>query len=442
MVASQETQAHGDESVPPPSHPSAPLPRAKRDIQVEVLRLVAIFGISVFHTFQPWFNEIAYNVPGAPGASALSMSALALFLLGLISLLGAMGNSIFYMISGFFLIPRMAADSVRPGYWKRQFLSTLRRVAVILVSVALYWGIGLVLHRLFGLTSASLTNWKWMLSGFEFVWLYLLFVILAPFAAWVQRRMETWPEIVALLFVTVMGFNVYIAFWNQGGLSRSINDWRKLMSALTYLVAFLLAGVIADEWEFVKGSGSFFLFSMIFVSVLVEFVSAIGLDRAVIGALSFKSTSVLSLLLATAALIFAFERRDAARAREEEREAAGLTVSQPRWYAPVRALASGILGLYITQSLFFEDWKRLCDPLLEGILHVPVSARGGKSPFSEGVLLLHGSIPSGSASPSSPGTVLLFVLAGIGLSLVFALVLLVIDLIVRQPILRALRLIR
>jgi hypothetical protein len=415
---------------------AAPLPRAKRDVHVEILRLCAIVGIAVFHTFQPWFNSIAYGVSSDARTETLECSTFALFLLGCISLLGAMGNSVFYMISGYFLLPRMSRDSDQPGYWSRQLKVTLRRAAVIAVSVALYAIIGLVLHGLFGVSSASMHNWHWAVDGLEFIWLYLIFIVVAPVIGWIQRRLLTWPDLVILLLITVMGFNTYIAFWDQGDFQRGLFDWRKLMSGLTYFVAFLLGGVIAQQWEILRGQAKLIRFGVVFLSILAELVCALCMDRRLIGSLSYKSTSLLSLLLAAATVIFTFSQRDVA---------AHVTATAPakttRWSAGtiVRSLASGILGFYILQSLFSNEWHRLTIWTLNAIMAMaPVPSQS----VPNGAFLLNQAVPSGTWTSLPLGVIMLFFLTGIVMSVVFAGVILALDLLIRRPILVVLHLVR
>lgn len=428
---------------------AAPLPRAKRDVHVEILRLCAIVGIAVFHTFQPWFNSIAYGVSSDAHTQTLECSTFALFLLGCISLLGAMGNSVFYMISGYFLLPRMARDSDQHGYWSRQLKVTLRRAAVIAVSVALYAIVGLVLHRLFGISSASMHNWHWAVDGLEFIWLYLIFIVVAPVIGWIQRRLLTWPDLVILLLITVMGFNTYIAFWDQGDFQRGLFDWRKLMSGLTYFVAFLLGGVIAQQWEILRGQAKLIRFGVVFLSVLAELVCALCMDRRLIGSLSYKSTSLLSLLLAASAVIFTFSQRDLAayRAQDDVTHAAATTVTatapakSTRWSAGtiVRSLASGILGFYILQSLFSNEWHRLTIWTLDAIMAMaPVPSQS----VPNGSFLLNQAVPSGTWTASPLGVIMLFFLTGIVMSVVFAGVIVALDLLIRRPILVALHLVR
>ena len=98
----------------------------RRDIEVEVLRIVSILGIAVFHTFLPWINALFHNMDDGVGigASGMTTSFTALCLLALIALLGSFGNNVFFMISGFFIMPSLEKDSRTPGYWKRQTRKT------------------------------------------------------------------------------------------------------------------------------------------------------------------------------------------------------------------------------------------------------------------------------------------------------------------------------
>ena len=83
-----------------------------RNLSIEALRLVAIAGIAIFHTFQPWF---AAATDGTWQAGAPALAAL-----GCVSLLGAYGNNVFFLISGMFLVPRAADASSERGYWRDQ----------------------------------------------------------------------------------------------------------------------------------------------------------------------------------------------------------------------------------------------------------------------------------------------------------------------------------
>ncbi len=79
-------------------------PKAARNIPIEALRLIAVAGIAVFHTFQWTFQ--------ATCVGAVEYAPLAMFpysgVLGFINLLGCWANEVFFMISGYFLIASAA----------------------------------------------------------------------------------------------------------------------------------------------------------------------------------------------------------------------------------------------------------------------------------------------------------------------------------------------
>ena len=106
-----------------------------------------------------------------------------LAVLGVIALMGAWGNHVFFMISGFYLIPSLARRSTQAGYWLDALRGTVRRVLVIAVSVVLVAVVALALVAVVALAFDAwvmpLVNvhlvWQWTL-GIEFVWLYAAFV--------------------------------------------------------------------------------------------------------------------------------------------------------------------------------------------------------------------------------------------------------------------------
>ena len=112
---------------------AAHTPRAVRNARVEALRLAAIVGISLFHTMMPWTAQALCDP--AAGCSRigdlLGSEPAVLAVLGVIALMGAWGNHVFFMISGFYLIPSLARRSTQAGYWLDALRSTVRRVLVI-----------------------------------------------------------------------------------------------------------------------------------------------------------------------------------------------------------------------------------------------------------------------------------------------------------------------
>ena len=385
--------------------------RRARQWHVEALRLVAIGGIAVFHTFVPWFDKMAYGAPFPTDCRGLSTSFWGLFLLGCINLLGAMGNAIFFMISGYFLLPSMARDSHRSGYVARQGLKAARRATVIITTIALYGVLTVSLVALLHIPGPDFHTTRWLVMDLEFVWLYLLFVIVAPLVALAQDRWSVWPFVLTVVFIVVFALNGYVAFFSQDGINHALDGWRKWLSAATYFVGFCVAGLMNQHRVILRRWGTASLWWAIGVSVVIELgVSALK-SPWLSGAISFKSTSFLSFWLALSSLscaVLAHSKCAVARgagARHASR------LSDDRFGpAVVRLLASGILGFYVFQSMLTRFWHSFIIPILNG--------------------LVAGSSVSFSAT-------LLFVVAGIAASLLYAAVLLCVDRVVRQPVTRA-----
>lgn len=379
-----------------------------RNLNVEVLRLVAIVGIAVFHTFQPWFNTVAYGIDSGVTATGLESSAWALFFLGVINLLGATGNHIFFMISGYFLLPHMAEESTHRRYWRAQYLSVARKLGVIAVSVAFYAALALAIDAWFvDIPGVSLTHFGWLVGGLEFVWVYAALLLGAPVAGWLQKHLPGWPALLVVLFLAVTAANLYVAFFNQGSVTRSLFEWRKLLSAVTYLVGFLLAGFVAQYWDHFRRVGLSLLVGGIFLVVVPVGALAAGRDAELIGAMSFKSTSLLSLLLALGALI----------ATMMHTGVEVLPADRGRWERVVRAGAAGILGFYIMQSVFGSLVNTWIHSLLDPVLRL-----------------------WGSETSVSGGGVFLFLVTGCVVSCVLGVAMVGFDWLTRRPLLRSVRL--
>ena len=116
-----------------------------RNLNIELLRCVAIFSIAIFHTFVPYFNALAYGALTSGISTGMKNSFIALWGMGLINFLGSMGNFIFYMISGFFLIPH-AIKEIGHGFWMGQLRSVGRRCIVIVGSVIIFAIFTIFLH--------------------------------------------------------------------------------------------------------------------------------------------------------------------------------------------------------------------------------------------------------------------------------------------------------
>lgn len=91
-------------------------PKAARNIPIEALRLVAVAGIAVFHTFQWTFQATCVGLPEYAPLAAFPYSGV----LGFINLLGCWANEVFFMISGYFLIASAARAWDGGTTWKSQ----------------------------------------------------------------------------------------------------------------------------------------------------------------------------------------------------------------------------------------------------------------------------------------------------------------------------------
>lgn len=308
-------------------------PAARRNPRIEALRLLAIAGIAVFHTLQPWLEMAGYGW-WDPRPHVL-------FSLGVVSLLGSYGNHVFFLISGLFLVPRAAEASTEPGYWGDQLRRTGRRALAILASVALYAACALAVSTWVSpIAGVSLHEGGWLVGGLEFIWVYLVLVAACPVMGWVWRRTRHVAVVVGALVACVFAVNAYIAFVSPGEASRGLLEWRKLMSAVTYLVSFLVGGLLP---RVSPARARAALACCAGVTLLVEASAAWAGDVALVQALSFKSTSLLSFGLAAASVAVA-----AAPRPEREPGPAG---------ALALRLAPSILGFYIMQSLFLPLWQ-------------------------------------------------------------------------------------
>lgn len=426
----------------------------KRMMSIEVLRLLAIVCIAIFHAFLQQYVQAIwmgphYTVSMAEPVSALASSRGAMWIVAMIMYCGAWGNHIFFMISGFFLIPRMcgaacaasesAAGSVvgSGGYWKTQLRATGRRAAMILATVVFYlllveaithWVLPKIGHE----QSASSAG---LLYELEFIWLYLVFVALAPAIAWGMARLGVRRSVVVVgaALVAVCALNVYVACtWQSRYGQRTLLDWRKQMSAVSYALSFVLAGLLG--WA-LRRSGSrgahgrrhaarhadrrplwtargFWLCGVVVLLVLAAALTAIMVMRptyVALYALSFKSTSLISFALAVCALMAAACSPPRPRTRANGRAESAITV-----------LASGILGFYVVQTLAGFLWKAVNVRFLDPLLVHAASLQAGSAAMFWGLVA--------------------WIAVGAVLSLAYVVAICLFDRCVRRPLMRAVRL--
>lgn len=306
---------------------------AARNPRVELLRVIAISLIALFHTCQPWFEGATVG--------GWSCSTVTLFFLGCVSLFGSYGNNVFFMISGYFLLPRAMDDATsgEKGYWRRQGAALGRRAARIVLSVVFYALVALAIDAwVVPVEGVGLSDVSWLVEGLEFVWTYLVAVALAPVLGFLLAKAKRPGAWVVSLACVVGALSFYVAFFSQGSSTRSLLEWRKLLSAATYLMAFLVGGTYARSGGASRPARM--LYGLLGVTALLEGVGAATGNTALLVSLSFKSTSALAFLLALASVALA-TRPVSADAR-----------SHPALSRFAVEASSSILGFYILQAIF------------------------------------------------------------------------------------------
>lgn len=361
--------------------------RRARDPRIEALRLAAILAIAVFHTFQPLFARTAACVQlgdaaAAQAAAAAGDPAAAFALcppaagaLGFINLLGAFGNCAFFAISGFFLIPAAASAAGRDSYWRDQARRCVRRAGTVLSSVLLYAVLALAVSAwVTPLPGVSLHETGWLLGGLEFIWVYLALIAATPVIGALWARCPHPVRLTALIVAAVYAVNAYIAFASPGEAERGLLEWRKLMSAASYLAAFLAGGALAWRREHGAKGGRTARARILPLVATAACAAVLELGLAWAGAgdlmvaTSFKSTSAISFALALLAL------RAACTPRSPAGPDAGGT--GPAGRLAVRG-ASHILGFYIMQSMFYALWRPAADAALSRAVAAALPAGTG-----------------------------------------------------------------
>lgn len=468
--------------------------RHSRIFAVELLRLLAIISIATFHTFLLTFEQIAVNGPHAVLAAAqasvppsffaiVSSTPVAVWLISMLMFLGAWGNHIFFMISAFFLVPRLAQRSHKKGFARAEWKPTALRIAKVLAAVVFYVVVLVVVNR-WVVPIQAVGGLRDVILSLEFVWLYVLFVLFAPFIGWcIERCRKKWcVALWMLVLVVIYGLNVYVAISGRNFFdSLSVLDWRKQMSAVTYFASYICAGALGCAWQRWYGKNSsahgdaplwltrrFWAIALIALVLIVGCIVAVatfGGHYGLLTVLSFKSTSAISFLLAVCSLMcaacpsaktlrsglpdakFGPESSPSGDAKSDDivhdAEPVLDNAIRPVEAVPsrsgsakklfwanmkafcrhaVEALASGILGFYIVQALTYYSWIALQNRFAD-----PVAAHVASS------------FAIGGMSASSGWLIEWFVVEVV-FSLVFVLAVCLVDRFVRQPLLRLIKL--
>lgn len=361
-------------------------PKAARNIPIEALRLVAVAGIAVFHTFQWTFQAVCV---GAVEYAPLAMSPYS-GVLGFINLLGCWANEVFFMISGYFLIASAASAWDGGATWKSQMQRTAQRLGKVIMPTAFYCLAALAWSTVVSpIPDVTLNTHYWYTLGLEFIWVYAATVFMAPWFGLAKSRLsqKTYTTTVIAVGILVFVVNGYLAA--MSATSAGEFSWlQKLMSATTYVVAFLIGGLLRDVTDAMDSdrAGALGMRSLVTVLALVTILegalSFTG-NLTAMAVLSYKSTSLISFALAAASLLFAATRRRAS--------------GNPRTAGVIVTLSTATLGFYVMQSLTSSLWRPVFNTLLANIL----------------------------ISQNSPAAIC--IVTGIVISIVFALALLIID---------------
>ena len=374
-------------------------PKATRNTYIEALRLVAVAGIAIFHTFQWTFQAVCTGVPEYAPLAAFPYSGV----LGFINLLGCWANEVFFMISGYFLIPsavRALQNGSSVHVLTRKSLARLKKIVfptlfycVVCLLISMY---------IYPLPEISLHEIGWLTLGIEFIWVYAASVLLVPVIVLVKRQIgsKRAPFVVALLVLATFGINCYIAA--TASEATGIVLWRKLMSAVTYLVAFIAAGEMRFALERCNKTSAaqkskIALIGLIAATITLELLLSANSQYAALWILSYKSTSAISFILAATSV--------AAAALHQPRREASITDKA------IASLAAGTLGFYAVQSFTCNVWRPI---------------------FNNAIYAMAAGVQTGTPNPS--GAILL----GVFMSLCLALVLLIMD-IVRRAVVDAIK---
>ena len=332
-------------------------PKAARNIPIEALRLVAVAGIAVFHTFQWSFQ--------ASCVGAVEYAPLAMFpysgVLGFINLLGCWANEVFFMISGYFLIASAARAWSDGATWTSQIQRTTQRLGKVILPTAFYCLVALAWSTVVSpIPDVTLNTHYWYTLGLEFIWVYAATVFMAPWFGLAKSRLPQKTYKTTVIAVGILAFvvNGYLAA--MSATSAGEFSWlQKLMSATMYVVAFLIGGLLRDvtdvmDSDRVGALGMRSLVTVLMLTIILEGALSFTGNLTAMAVLSYKSTSLISFALAAASLLFAATRRSAS--------------GNPRTAGVIVTLSTATLGFYVMQSLTSSLWRPVFNTLLANIL--------------------------------------------------------------------------
>lgn len=361
-------------------------PKAARNISIEALRLVAVAGIAIFHTFQWAFQAVCADMPEYAPLAAFPYSGV----LGFINLLGCWANEVFFMISGYFLIASAARAWNDGTTWASQIQRTVQRLDKVVLPTVFYCLAALAWSTVISpIPDVSLATHYWYTLGLEFIWVYAATACMAPLFGLAKNRHSKRSYTAAVIIIGILAFiaNGYLAAMSSAN-GGEFSWLQKIMSPATYVVAFLIGGLLRDVTDSMgsgraRALGSRSLIAVLAIAIVLESTLSFTGNLAAMATLSYKSTSLISFALAAVSLLFAATRHS--------------TSSNPQVARAIVTPSAATLGFYVMQSLTSSLWRPIFNAMLANIL----------------------------VAQSSPAPIC--IAAGTVISIVFALTLLVVD---------------
>lgn len=332
-------------------------PKAARNISIEALRLVAVAGIAVFHTFQWAFQAVCTGMPEYAPLAAFPYSGV----LGFINLLGCWANEVFFMISGYFLIASAARAWNEGATRPLQMQRTAQRLGKVVLPTAFYCLAALAWSTAISpIPDVSLATHYWYTLGLEFIWVYAATVFMAPLFGLAKSRVSHKSYTAAVIIIGILAFvaNGYLAATSST--SGGEFSWlQKIMSAATYVVAFLAGGLLRDvtdsmDSDRARSLGRRSLIAVLAIVIILEGAFSLTGNLTAMATLSYKSTSLISFAFAGASLLFAATQHNAS--------------SKPRVARITVTLSAATLGFYVMQSLTSSLWRPIFNLVLANIL--------------------------------------------------------------------------
>ena len=332
-------------------------PKAARNISIEALRLVAVAGIAIFHTFQWTFQAVCAGMPEYAPLVAFPYSGV----LGFINLLGCWANEVFFMISGYFLIASAARAWDDGATRALQLQRTVKRLGKVILPTVFYCLVALVWSTVISpIPDVSLHMHYWYSLGLEFIWVYAATVCMAPLFGLAKDRLPKRGYTAAVIIVGILVFIINGHLAAQSLVNGGEFSWlQKIMSAVTYVVAFLMGGLLRDYTESTsqlkaRAVAKCSLAAVLIIAIGLEATLSVTGNLAAMAVLSYKSTSIVSFALAATSLLFTATRDSKSRIT--------------RTANAIVTLSAATLGFYVMQSLTSSLWRPAFNTMLANIL--------------------------------------------------------------------------